>query len=283
MRIALGVAYEGNSTHGWQSQGSLRTVQAELEYALAKVAAHPIRVTAAGRTDQGVHALGQVVHFDTAVYRSTRSWVLGSNQHLSPDIRVLWAKPVSEAFHARFSAIARHYCYIIYQSETIALPWFRHYALWHRQPLSLGLMQEAANLLVGKRDFSAFQASSCESKSSIRQIYQLIVSKTAVPAQKDFSSPFCREEAPAQNFGLYSGNNKQAAWIEIHISANAFLQHMVRNIVGVLLEVGEGRRSVDSLPILLASKDRQQASVTAKPQGLYLKGVDYPAACGLPT
>lgn len=251
MRIALSVAYDGSAYHGWQLQGALPTVQQAIEQALTQVAAHPVTVTASGRTDRGVHALGQVLHFDTTANRSERGWVLGSNKALTPDIRVLWAKPVSAHFHARFSATARHYRYAVHQ-QSILLPWFRRYALCCWKPLNIVQMQRAAQYLLGEHDFSAFRAASCQSKSAVRQVTRLTVTR-------------------------------DLPWVWIDIGANAFLHHMVRNIVGVLIEVGEGKRPAATISTLLANRDRKQAAATAQARGLYLRQVDYPPEFELPS
>lgn len=250
-RIALGVAYDGGAYHGWQVQGALKTVQGQLEQALSQVAAQPISVVGSGRTDLGVHALAQTLHFDTTAYRPQQAWVRGSNHYLPPDIRVLWASAVTAEFHARFSAISRHYRYVIYQQE-LCLPWFRRYVLWHRYTLNVAQMQQAAQSFLGEHDFSALRAASCQSQSPIRRINQLTV-------------------------------ESKLPWIGIDVVANAFLQHMVRNIVGVLLEVGQGRRLAHSISELLTSRDRQQAAATARAQGLYLYQVHYPSYFGLPS
>jgi tRNA pseudouridine38-40 synthase len=249
-RIALGVEYDGTAFCGWQTQLRVRTVQETLEAALSRVADHPVRVQCAGRTDAGVHALEQVVHFDTTAKRTGRSWVLGSNVNLPGDCAVRWAQPVDRDFHARFSASARHYRYRILTRPTrSALE--RDRALWVHRPLDLGRMQEAAVTLIGEHDFSSFRALGCQAKSPVRRV--LYLDLAAMPGG-----------------------------IELSIGANGFLHHMVRNIVGVLLAIGRGEAPMDWTQELLAVRDRTRGGVTAPPQGLYFVRVDYPAEFDLP-
>ncbi|CAN5443175.1 tRNA pseudouridine(38-40) synthase TruA [soil metagenome] len=243
MRIALGLEYNGHKFCGWQYQDNLRTVQACLEMAVSAVADHPIRVVCAGRTDTGVHALEQVVHFDTTVHRSSRAWVLGCNRLLPTDICIHWAKEVSDNFHARFSATARQYRYIIYNNPI--RPALQHgLVTWFCHSLDEALMQQAANYLVGEHDFASFRAKACQAKTSIRNM---------------------------QNINLHREQDK----IIIDFKANAFLHHMIRNIVGVLLEVGVERQPPEWAKHLLDARDRQLAAATAKPDGLYLVGIEY--------
>ena len=249
-RIALGVEYDGTAFYGWQVQPRVRTVQETLEAALSRVADHPVRVHCAGRTDAGVHALAQVVHFDTTARRTERAWVLGSNVNLPGDCAVGWARPVDRDFHARFSASARHYRYRILTRPTrSALE--RERALWVHRPLDLARMQEAATVLVGEHDFSSFRALGCQAKSPVRRVHYL--------------------ELKAVVGG-----------IELSVGANGFLHHMVRNIVGVLLAIGRGEAAVEWPRELLEVRDRTRGGVTAPPQGLYFVRVDYPAGFGLP-
>jgi tRNA pseudouridine38-40 synthase len=251
-RIALGVEYDGSEYRGWQAQGQVgaRTVQETLEAALARVADHPIRVHCAGRTDAGVHALEQVVHFDTRAERSPRSWVLGTNVNLPPDCALRWAQPVAVEFHARFSATARHYRYrILVRSARSALE--RDRALWLHYPLMIERMQEAACALIGEHDFSSFRAVACQARSPVRRVHYLDL-------------------------------REAGGVIELAIGANGFLHHMVRNIVGVLVAVGRGEASVAWPHELLALRDRTRGGVTAPPQGLYFVRADYPPQFSLP-
>jgi len=243
MRIALGIEYDGTGYHGWQKQDNICTVQEKVEYALSQVAAEPINVVCAGRTDAGVHALGQVVHFDTTAMRSDRAWILGTNTNLSPDIRVLWARHTTSDFHARFSAIARQYRYIIY-NNTVASAILRHRTMWLPFVLDEKLMHEAGQYLVGKHNFSSFRGSSCQAKSAERNVISLVV---------------------ARNGGM----------ITIDIKANAFLLHMVRCIVGMLIKVGEGEKPPSWAKEILIARDRRVSAATAPAQGLYLVGVEY--------
>ncbi|MDQ8038909.1 MAG: tRNA pseudouridine(38-40) synthase TruA [Rickettsiella sp.] len=251
MRIALGISYQGTAYHGWQSQAGLLTVQSVLEKAIANVADHPIALTCAGRTDKGVHALGQVVHFDTIAVRSDRSWLLGSNSHLSADIRIDWVRRVSNQFHARFSALARRYRYLIYNKPLLSALWHKHTTHCY-YPLDEMRMQTAAKYLLGEHDFSSFRAMSCQSKSAFRNIQRLVVSR-----QKDN--------------------------VIIDITANAFLHHMVRNIAGLLMLIGAGKREPSWAKEVLLAKDRKKATLTAKPTGLYLLKVFYPESFLIPS
>ena len=249
-RIALGVEYDGTAFCGWQTQPRVRTVQETLEAALSRVADHRVQVQCAGRTDAGVHALEQVVHFDSSARRTERAWVLGSNVNLAGDCAVSWAQPVPATFHARFSASARHYRYRILTRRTRS-PMERDRALWVHRPLDLGRMQEAATLLVGEHDFSSFRALGCQAKSPVRRIHYLDLTQGA-------------------------------GTIELRVAANGFLHHMVRNIVGVLLAIGRGEAPTDWTGELLALRDRTRGGVTAPPQGLYFVRADYPVEFGLP-
>jgi tRNA pseudouridine38-40 synthase len=250
MRIALGISYQGTAYHGWQAQAGLQTIQSVLEEATAKVADQTISIICAGRTDKGVHALGQVVHFDTTAVRSHLSWLLGINSHLSEDIRIHWACEVADEFHARFSATARRYRYIIYNHPLASALWNKYTAHCH-YPLNEIYMQSAADYLLGKHDFSSFRATSCQSKNAIRHIYELKVSR-------------------------------QADHIIIDITANAFLHHMVRNIAGLLIDIGSGKQKIMWAKEVLHLKDRSKAAITAKPSGLYLAEVFYPKSFSIP-
>lgn len=250
MRIALGIEYDGRAFYGWQVQRQTPTVQDTLEQALSRVADHPVSVICAGRTDTGVHGRGQVVHFDTDAERDPRSWILGANANLPETVCVLWAQPVDDTFHARFSALGRRYRYLLLNR------WVRPAVdvgrvSWERRPLDAGAMHEAAQALVGEHDFSAFRSSGCRANHPVRDIREIRVSR----------------------------NGEQVA---IEVAANAFLYHMVRNIAGTLLPVGRGERPVGWVAEVLASRDRNAAGVTAPPDGLYFMGVRYPAEYDLP-
>jgi len=250
MRIALGVEYNGNSLFGWQRQREVPSVQGHLEAALAKVANEPIETFCAGRTDAGVHATGQVVHFDTQANRDMRAWIMGCNSNLPDGIAVRWAKPVPDDFHARFSATARRYRYVIFNDKfrpALLAEGLSHY----HQDLNVELMHQAGQYLLGEHDFSSFRAIQCQSHSPNRNLIHLNVSR----------------------YGRY---------IVLDIKANAFLHHMVRNITGSLLEVGKGLQKPEWMAELLAARDRNLAAATAKANGLYLIDVDYPPQFELP-
>ncbi len=251
MRIAIGIEYDGSGFAGWQRQSHARSVQACVEAALARIAGHPVATRCAGRTDAGVHACGQVVHFDTGAARPERAWVLGTNAHLPGDVAVRWARAVEEGFDARFSATARVYRYLILEGP--ARPaLLRHRAAWHHGPrLDEARMAEAARALVGEHDFSAFRAAGCQARHAVRTVARLEV-----------------------------GRAGDVVWLEIE--ANAFLHHMVRIVAGSLLLVGRGERPVEWIGELLAGRDRAAAGPTAPAAGLYLLGARYPARFGLP-
>ncbi|MEJ2297589.1 MAG: tRNA pseudouridine(38-40) synthase TruA [Woeseiaceae bacterium] len=250
MRIALGIEYDGTSYNGWQRQKNGIGVQQRLEEALARVANESVDVVCAGRTDTGVHAAGQVVHFDTTAERSQRGWLLGVNTNLPPDISVSWARPVEDTFHARFSATGRRYRYVILNRlQRSAL--HRHRAWWVHQPLDAALMHQAAQLLLGEHDFSAFRAAGCQARSAVRELTAIRVTR--------------RDE-----------------WIHIDVAANAFLMHMVRNIKWTLAAIGEGEQPVTWIRYVLAGGDRTAGGVTAPPHGLTLVAADYPPEFGIP-
>lgn len=250
MRIALGVEYDGSGFHGWQIQPGVRTVQEVLEQALSKVADQPVVVQCAGRTDTGVHGVGQVVHFDTAARRASRSWILGTNVNLPRDVNVLWAQPVSEQFHARFSAVSRDYRYVILNRATRS-SLQRDRAVWTHRPLDAARMHEAAQLLLGTHDFSSYRALGCQAKSPVRTLTRLDV-------------------------------RRDADRVIIDVSANAFLHHMVRNIAGVLMAIGRGEQPVGWTRDILERRDRTQGGVTAPPEGLFLMRVGYPEDFAIP-
>lgn len=250
MRIALGVEYDGGDFLGWQRLSHGASVQAALEQALSEVAAAPVVVTCAGRTDAGVHGCCQVVHFDTSVSRSMRSWVLGASSHLPRSVAVLWAQQVPVAFHARFSAHSRRYRYrILNRPVRPALE--ARYLAWERRPLDAGRMHEAAQVLLGEHDFSAFRALSCQAAHARRAIHRLSV-------------------------------RREDELVVVEIEANAFLHHMVRNIVGSLLPIGRGEQSSNWMAELLEGRDRSRAGATAPASGLSFIGPCYEAHWGLP-
>ncbi len=250
MRIALGVEYDGSAFCGWQFQDHSPSVQEAVEKALSSVANESVRVICAGRTDTGVHASEQVIHFDTEVERSTRSWVYGANSNLPDEVAVLWATPISEEFHARFSAVRRRYRYVIY-SRNVRPTFLAGRTTWDYRALDVMRMTEAAQYLVGEHDFSSYRAIGCQARSPVRTIHQLEVTR-------------------------------KNELIFIDIEANAFLHHMVRNIAGVLMAIGAGERPVEWAREVLAFRDRTLGGVTASPSGLYLTGVTYSAIFELP-
>jgi tRNA pseudouridine38-40 synthase len=250
-RIAVGIEYDGSAFAGWQSQQALRTVQQTLEGALGAVAAEPVSLVAAGRTDAGVHARAQVAHFDSEAERTPRSWLLGANSELPADVALRWAQPVPAHFHARYSAEARIYRYLILnRTARSALNAAR--TAWVTRTLDAVAMTEAAAQLVGEHDFSAFRAAECQAKSPIRRLTGLEVAR-------------------------------RGDWIVIEAVANAFLHHMVRNIVGLLLAIGQQRAAPERAREQLASRARSSGEATAAAHGLYLWQVDYGAQFGLPT
>lgn len=249
-RTALCVRYDGSAYHGWQIQKGLVTLQSTLERALSSVADHPVNVICAGRTDAGVHATGQVVHFDTEAVRSDHAWQFGANSNLPADISVVWAQQVPHDFHARFSAISRRYRYVLYNSEVRPAILRQAVGWWYRE-LDEERMQQAANALIGTHDFSSFRGAGCQSHSPVRNILQLEVRRVR-------------------------------HMIIIDVLGNAFLLHMVRNIAGVLVAVGSGDRSPEWVQEVLQARDRTQAGITISPAGLYLVDVEYAADFGLP-
>ncbi|MBX3708897.1 MAG: tRNA pseudouridine(38-40) synthase TruA [Gammaproteobacteria bacterium] len=244
MRIALGVEYNGHGFYGWQAQRGLSTIQGTLESALAKVANERILLFCAGRTDANVHAMGQVVHFDTHAKRHIDAWIWGTNSHLPSSIVVRWAKHVDYSFHARFTAMARRYRYVIF-NHPIRPAMLSTRVTWHYYPLDVVPMQQAGKILIGEQDFSSFRSSQCHSKSPMRNVTEFTV-------------------------------RRQGDFVIVEIQANAFLHHMVRNIVGSLVKIGAGLKQPEWMQEVLQAKDRRAAAETAPPDGLYLTQVTYP-------
>jgi tRNA pseudouridine38-40 synthase len=250
MRYAIGLEYDGSEFLGWQIQREQPTVQGCLEKAVAIVADHEARVSCSGRTDTGVHALGQVAHFDTAASRPERSWVLGLNSNLPQGVSVLWIREVDDSFHARFSAFSRSYRYLILNR------WVRpaleaKRTSWCRTPLDADKMHDAAQALLGEHDFTSFRALACQARHAVREIQQISVQRTADVVTLD-------------------------------VTANGFLYHMVRNIAGSLMRVGLGKEKVSWVKQILDNLDRSQAAQTASPEGLYFLGARYPEHYCLP-
>ena len=244
MKVALGVEYFGKNFHGWQVQKSdLRTVQSVVESALSQVANHPVRVFCSGRTDSGVHAVEQVIHFETDTIRTDRAWLFGGNVNLPSDVNFKWVKFVSDDFHARFSAIARSYKYKIHH-HPVRSSLKADYYLWEPRPLNVKDMKAAADMLIGEHDFSCFRGSLCQAKSPIKTVEYIQIDSI-------------EDE------------------LILNIKANAFLHHMVRNIVGTLLKIGRGEKTVEWMSQVLISKDRKKAGPTAEPQGLYFMKAYY--------
>jgi len=251
-RIALGIAYNGRHYHGWQRQpdGHI-SVQERLEGALSLVANEPVKVMCAGRTDAGVHASAQVVHFDTTAHRPIRAWTHGGNMHLPDDVAVQWAHLVDEKFHARFSATARQYRYVIYNHPMRPALMDKEVS-WNYRALDIVSMQKAASYLIGTHDFSSFRAASCQANNPTRTLHHLKV--------------------------IGAGD-----YIVLDVRANAFLHHMIRNLAGLLMKIGTGEASPEwALEVLLA-KDRRVSAATAAPYGLYFVNAEYDDAFGLPT
>ncbi len=244
MRIALGIEYNGHGFYGWQAQQNLPTIQGALQTALSKVANEPIELFCAGRTDANVHATGQVVHFDTRAKRHIDAWIWGTNSHLPSSIVVRWARAVDYHFHARFTATARRYRYIIY-NHPIRPALYSARATWHYFPLDIEPMRIAGKYLLGEQDFSSFRSSQCNSKSPMRNVMVFDV-------------------------------KREGDFIILEIEANAFLHHMVRNIAGSLMKIGAHQRPAEWLQEVLLAKSRKVAAETAAPDGLYLTKVTYP-------
>ena len=249
-RVALGLEYDGTDFVGWQIQRSGRSIQAALAEAVSTVADQPVTIAGAGRTDAGVHASYQVAHFDSDATRTPRQWVLGINSNLPDDVVVTWARQVDGEFDARRSAILRRYRYLIMERDTRSAL-LRHRIWWLRKVLDCRAMTAAATALLGERDFSAFRATGCQSRTPMRRLVSIGVHRADGLLQLDFT-------------------------------ANAFLQHMVRNLVGVLAAIGRGEAESSWAGEVLASRDRAEGGVTAPPQGLTLVGVTYPDRYDLP-
>lgn len=250
MRIALGLEYAGGAFNGWQSQADHSGVQDALEAALLAIAGVSLRTHAAGRTDRGVHATMQVVHFDAEVERPLSAWVRGVNANLPDTVAVLWAAPVPETFHARFAATARHYAYVL-ASRPSRPGLLAGRVGWYHRELDLGAMQQALEALLGTHDFTAFRAAECQAKSPVKTLLRAQVRREGEIVRFDFS-------------------------------ADAFLHHMIRNIVGCTIAIGAGKAPPARLGEILEGRDRTRAAATFAPDGLYFSGVDYPPQFALP-
>lgn len=250
MRLALGVEYDGSAFSGWQYQDHSPSVQEAVEGALSRVANQTLRVHCAGRTDTGVHASGQVIHVDTDAEREMRSWVYGANANLPKTVAILWAQPVSDEFHARFSAVRRRYRYVIFNRH-VRPTYLAYRTSWCYRDLDVERMSAACSFLIGKHDFSSYRAVACQAKSPVREVYELSV-------------------------------RRHGELILIDIEANAFLHHMVRNIAGVLMEIGRGEREPAWAGEVLEYRDRRLGGITAPPYGLYLTRVVYPEPFAIP-
>ena len=250
MRVALGLSYEGGRYDGWQSQPSGNTVQDQVEQALGRFCDEPIRTLCAGRTDAGVHALMQVVHFDTTAERTENAWVRGPNSFLPPGIAVQWARHMSPQFHCRTHALGRRYAYVLLESP-VRPSIDAGRVGWVFRPLDQAAMESAAGQLIGEHDFSSFRAAQCQSHTPIKTLRRIRISR-------------------------------RGAYWRFEFEANAFLHHMVRNLMGCLIQVGQGLRPADSMAQVLAARDRQAAAPTFSPDGLYFLGPIYDAQWGLP-
>jgi tRNA pseudouridine38-40 synthase len=250
MRYAIGLEYDGSEFLGWQVQRQEPTVQGCVEQALARVADHEVRVTCCGRTDTGVHALGQVAHFDSDAERSERQWMLGANSNLPSGVCVLWIRAVDSTFHARFSAFARSYRYLILNRWVRPALEARRMS-WCREPLDADKMHAAAAALRGEHDFTSFRAGDCQARHAVREIQEIAVTRSGDVVRLD-------------------------------VTANGFLYHMVRNIAGTLMKVGLGERETGWVREVLEARDRSVAAPTASPEGLYFVRPRYPAEYQLP-
>jgi tRNA pseudouridine38-40 synthase len=250
MRIALGLEYDGSAFCGWQTQPSGCGVQDHLQRSLQGFTQEHVETIAAGRTDAGVHATAQVVHFDTEAVRESHSWVRGPNATLDPAVRVVWSAHVPDDFHARYSALSRTYRYLLLDAP-VAPAVLRNRVGWHHRALDAARMAEAARALVGQHDFSAFRDAQCQAKSPVRTLTRMSV-------------------------------ERRGRLVVVTLTANAFLHKMVRNIVGALVYVGDGREETGWITELLAARDRRESAPTFAPDGLYLAAVEYDRAIGLP-
>jgi len=250
MRIAIGIEYDGTAYNGWQRQLHGVGVQTVIENAVSKIANESIETICAGRTDSGVHAIAQVVHFDSKVKRTMRNWLFGINSNLPDDVNACWAKIVDQNFHARFSAISRSYRYLIL-NKSVRSSLHRNRAWWIHRSLNEFDMQRAADHLLGKHDFSAFRAAGCRASTPIREISNIRI-------------------------------NRDGDWITIDVTANAFLQHMVRNIAGLLVTIGQSEANSALAKEVLESCDRKKGGVAAPAHGLTLMKIDYPDKFDLP-
>ena len=249
-RWAAGVEYEGTAYSGWQWQAHAPSVQQEVERVLSAVADHPVKVTAAGRTDAGVHAAHQVIHFDSEAGRAPHAWLLGCNSQLPRDVGLRWVQPVDAGFHARYSATARRYRYVML--ATRARPALLHQRVtWLTAAVDAAAMHRAAQALVGEHDFSAYRDADCQSSTPMRRVIGIAV-------------------------------REAGGFVVLDVCANAFLHHMVRNIAGVLIAIGQGKQPEDWARTVLESRERTQGGVTADAAGLYFLGPEYPARFGLP-
>ncbi len=268
MRIALGVSYNGSGYQGWQSQPSGNTVQDQLEAALGRFAAETIHTLCAGRTDAGVHGLMQVVHFDTALQRSPNSWVRGTNTFLPPDIAVHWAREVPDGhngFHCRASATARRYAYVLLQSPVRPSVEAGRVG-WVFMPLQLQAMRQAAQMLLGEHDFSSFRASGCQAKTPIKTLHRIDIQFT-----------------PAGSAPMRERQEMDCGYWRFEFEGNAFLHHMIRNIMGCLIYIGQGSQPVGWMQQVLDARSRDAAAPTFSPDGLYFLGPVYDTHWGLPS
>lgn len=250
MRIAVGLEYLGGAYAGWQRQSHLPSVQTAVEEALSRVADHPVTTSCAGRTDAGVHATGQVIHFDTPAVRPARGWLLGANRYLPPDIALQWVRAVADGFHARYAAMTRSYRYLILNAPVRSALWAGRACTWHT-PLDAARMHASLQVLVGRHDFSTFRAAECQSVSTVRMLESISV-------------------------------ERRGPLVVLDVRANAYLHHMVRNIVGAALAVGDGSRPPAWIPELLAARDRTCGGITAPAAGLYFQSVQYAYGAGVP-